>query len=109
MPSDQSARDDAPQRVPHSGVDAHLTARRQMIKSAIAAVPVVLTVTAGTAQAQGSMNSTMYAPPAPAPGPGGGGLEGAPSESFDVEQQLDDLMQESDSSLDGSRFLEEPF
>ena len=59
-------------------------ARRQMIKSTIAAFPVVLTVTAGTAQAQGSITSATASAALKA-----GALEGS-SEQFDVQQFIED-------------------
>lgn len=67
---------------------AFRAARRQMIKSAVAAVPVVLTVAAGTAHAQASGSNPMS---------GGAGLQGGgfSPEQGGIEQQLDNMLDAS--------------
>lgn len=81
MADEQPKRDEDVRAV----ADAHRAARRQVIKSAVAAFPVVLTVTAGTARAQSSGGSATASFALQ-----GGSLEGG-SEEFDVQQYLDEV------------------
>ena len=66
MPGDERMREELPNAAP----PVDLTGRRTMIRAAIGAVPIVLTLSAGTARAQGSMTSGASAGPPPPEGSG---------------------------------------